>query len=174
MEKYRLYNETKEQYETVISEGEPTVCPSDPADTIKEGSITVQELDVKTNPNNIATELNLANYKQLKFNAIDEKSGDLILSGGFNYGGIDFSLRLTSQINLLGVEIKRNDPILPITFNSVDNTQEIVLSTAADVDNFFMSALGQKKAFLDSGTALKDEVRAATDKTEVDAVIDNR
>jgi len=116
----------------------------------------------------------LEGYKQLKYAEIDAKTGSLIVEGGFTYAGKKFSLKETAQLNLLGVQIKRNDPILPITFNNVDNTDTQVLATPTDVDNFFMSALGTKKGHLDSGTALKDSVRAAVDKAGVDAVIDNR
>jgi hypothetical protein len=38
----------------------------------------------------------------------------------------------------------------------------------------YLTALSTKKAHLDSGTALKNQVRAATTHNEIDAVIDNR
>ena len=46
MNKYKLYNETKEQWEYVISETEPTLLPDNPSDTIKVGSLCVVESNV--------------------------------------------------------------------------------------------------------------------------------
>jgi len=45
---------------------------------------------------------------------------------------------------------------------------------AEDVVNFYGNAMLTVRAHLDSGTALKEQVKAATTKTEVDAVVDNR
>ena len=174
MDKYGLYNETKSQWEYVISDTEPTVLPDNPADSIKAGSIFIVKTDVETNSDGTATSVSLDNYKQLKYNAIDSKTGELIIDGGFTYNSKVFSLRETAQLNLLGVQIKRNDPILPLTFNTRDNSDTEILTTPTEVDNFFMAALGAKKAHLDSGTALKDSVRAAVDVAGVDAVVDNR
>jgi hypothetical protein len=38
----------------------------------------------------------------------------------------------------------------------------------------YLTALTTKKAHLDSGTALKDQIRAAADTSAVNAIIDNR
>jgi len=48
------------------------------------------------------------------------------------------------------------------------------IADAAEMSNFFLTALGTKKAWQDSGTALKQAVEAAVDEAGVDAVIDNR
>lgn len=117
--------------------------------------------------------LPLSVHKKNRFSEIDKRTGELI-DMGFTYDSKLFSLSNNAQLNLLGIDIKRNDGILPITFNTIDDLDEITFSTAADVDNFFMAALGTKKAHLDSGTALKLQVRNAIDKATVDAVIDNR
>lgn len=115
----------------------------------------------------------LSEYKKLKFDEIDERTSELI-DLGFVYNTKTFSLSNNAQLNLLGIDIKRNDGILPITFNTIDDLSEETLTTAEQVDAFFMTALGSKKAHLDSGTALKLQVRNAADKDAIDAIVDAR
>lgn len=115
----------------------------------------------------------LSGYKKLKFDEIDERTSELI-DLGFVYNTKTFSLSNNAQLNLLGIDIKRNDGILPITFNTIDDLSEETLTTAEQVDAFFMTALGSKKAHLDSGTALKLQVRNAADKDAIDAIVDAR
>ena len=45
MDKYRLYNETKKQYEMVISDEYSTVLPIKPQDVLRNGSQTAIEVD---------------------------------------------------------------------------------------------------------------------------------
>lgn len=114
----------------------------------------------------------------LKFercNEIDAKSGDLIVNNGHAYNAKTFSLKQTAQINILGIDSRKDMVgLLPLTMNTMDNTDTEVLSTVSDVDDFFLSALVAKKGILDSGTALKDQIRAAITEAEVDLVVDNR
>ena len=94
----------------------------------------------------IADDTTLATYKQSKFLEIDIRTGELI-SAGFEYpasSGKIFSLSKNAQINLLGVDIKRNDVLLPITFNTIDDLDDVELVIPQDVDDFFMTALGTK------------------------------
>ena len=120
--------------------------------------------------------VDLAAYKQLKFKEIDARSEELIKEGGFTYNGKQFSLSEAAQINLLGIELKKNFAgILPITFNTYDDLDVETLTTVTHIENFFLAALTAKRTVLDTATlVLKDPIRAATTKAEVDAVIDNR
>jgi hypothetical protein len=117
-------------------------------------------------------------YKQQKFKEINDRSGELILTGGHEFppsSGNIFSLSENAQINILGAERKKDvSGILPLVFNTMDDLGTWAATTASDVDDFFMNALVAKKNILDAGTVLKDQIRIASTKIEVDAVIDNR
>lgn len=121
-------------------------------------------------------QVSLDEYKKAAMERFDKRSGELIEQGGHNYNGKVFSLSRNAQINLLGIDSKRDVAgLLPLTLNTKDNLDTEVLNTPTDVSDFFMNALIAKKTILDIATlTLKNPVRAATDKAGVDAVIDNR
>jgi hypothetical protein len=167
--KYEMYCET-DGWVQIISDTEPTQCPIDGAHSIKAISLIKENIQVN---DGTLTNLNLNDYKKLRFKEIDIKTGELI-SQGFVYNSKIFSLSNNAQLNLLGVDIKRNDGILPLTFNTIDDMDDITFTDPAELDNFFMTALGSKKTHLDSGSALKLSIRNAASHLEVDAIIDNR
>jgi len=115
----------------------------------------------------------LAEYKTIKNDAIDTRTGELIALG-YNYAGLQFSLSQNAQINILAIDTTRDELSYPIDHNNIDDTAVHQLVDATDVHNMYLTALATKKAHLDSGTAFKDQVRLAVDKAGVDAVIDNR
>jgi hypothetical protein len=174
MDKYKVYCETDGWVE-VIASAVPTVCPIDGGHTLRAGSATVIERDIKENIDNIATELSLENYKLLKHNAIDRRTGELI-GQGFSYATKQFSLSPGAQTNILALDNTKDDPALtyPIKYNNIDDTDTYEVVDAADLHNMYLTALATKKGHLDSGTVLKDQVRAAVDEAGVDAVVDNR
>ena len=120
-------------------------------------------------------EVTLATYKSIKSDAIDTRSEEII-SAGYTYAGKQFSLSANAQTNILAMHTIREDPAVtyPVTFNTIDDDDVYNVANSADMHGMFLTALGTKKAVLDSGTALKDSVRTATDKAGVDAVVDNR
>jgi hypothetical protein len=174
MIKYKLYNETKLDWEFVISDVYPTVLPINPEDVLRDGSQTVVEENVKFNDGTkvIAT---LPNYKSLRYNEIDRKTGELILNG-FIYASKTFSLSYNAQINILALDETRNDPALiyPIQYNTIDDLDTYSVVDATDLHNMYLAALSTKKGIIDSGTVLKTEIRNAQTEAEVDAIIDNR
>lgn len=172
MNKYRVYC-TVHGWQEVISDTVPTVCPVDGLAELKPDSQVVLKLDVKTNDDNTSTELPLADYKTLRYNEIDAKSIELI-SGGFVYAGKTFSLSQNAQINLLALEVDKNNMSYPIKWNTKDDADKYDIVDATDATNFHLTSLNAVKTILDGGTDLKDQIRAATDKAQVDAVIDNR
>jgi hypothetical protein len=176
MNKYRVYNETTGQHEYGIFDTEPTVCPDNPSDTMRVGSPTIVESNIEVGDGS-AVITSLQNYKKLRFKEIDARTVELI-AVGFQFdngnGVKTFSMSNNAQINLLGVDMKRNDGILPITFHTTDDMDGETFTTPESVDAFFMTGLGTKKAHLDSGSALKVSIRTATDEAGVDAVVDNR
>jgi hypothetical protein len=174
MDKYRVYCETH-GWQQVIASAEPTVCPTDSVAELRAGSATIIEKDIKENIDGIATELSLDDYKLLKHNAIDRRTGELI-SLGFPYASKQFSLSAGAQTNILALDNTKDDPALqyPIKYNTKDDTDTYDIIDATDLHNMYLTALATKKGHLDSGTALKDQVRAAVDEAGVDSVIDNR
>jgi len=118
----------------------------------------------------------LDEYKQYKNdNQIDKRTEELILSG-YDYGGTLMSSSLNSQANLMAVHKDRNEAWLsyPITFSSKDNLSSISIANATELNNLYLAFLSHKKGHMDSGNVLKDQVRAATTKGAVDAIIDSR
>lgn len=114
-----------------------------------------------------------AQYKEYRYAEIDSRSGELI-SEGFVYGGKTFSLSSNAQLNLTGADSARADLTYPVTWNNIDDTDTLDVADATDMHNMYLQALGTKKAHLDSGTALKEQIRNAVDRAAMEAVVDNR
>lgn len=117
--------------------------------------------------------LSLPAYKKEKNLDIDLRSA-LLIEDGFTYQGKVFSLSTNAQINISALNQTRNDLTYPVTYNTIDDIDTYDVVDAADMNAMYMAALATKKAVLDGGTSLKTQVRQATTKEEVDAVIDNR
>lgn len=117
----------------------------------------------------------LPTVKDRKYKAIDSKTKQII-SKGFLWEGEYHSLSDNAQRTLLGLDQLRNDPamVYPVKVNSLDDTADAVLTNAAEVHAFFLAAMGTFRSIWDAGTALKDQVRAATTVDAVNAVKDAR
>jgi high-affinity nickel permease len=117
----------------------------------------------------------LALAKSDKTVAIDDKTRELIQQG-FTFAGLVFSLSTSSQSTLLGLDALRNDPLLvyPINYNTLDDLDVYAIPDAATMHAFFLTAVGTVRAWLDSGTALKNLVRAAATVAAVNAIVDPR
>jgi hypothetical protein len=110
-----------------------------------------------------------------RYEEIDERTEELI-SQGFIFAGKLFSLSDNAQINILGLEQVKDDPAMtyPINYGAKDSGDYVVLADAAAMHGLFLTALGTKRARLDSGRALKTAIGAATTLAEVDAIVDDR
>ena len=119
--------------------------------------------------------LDLNGYKDYRFTEIDSKTEEKIKLG-FSYQSKVFSLSANAQTNILALDNTRNDPAMtyPVGYSTLDDSEHYDVLDATDLHNMYLTALATKKAWVDSGTTLKDTVRAATTYTEVQAVIDNR
>lgn len=117
----------------------------------------------------------LAQYKYDKSQSIDDRTNELIMLG-YIHDGVTFSLSIPAQTNLLALYTTRNEPSItyPIEYNNIDDSVLYSVPDAATIEAMYLTALGTKKAHLDSGTVFKTAVRNAVDKAGVDAVIDNR
>ena len=113
--------------------------------------------------------------KTNKFDQIDSKTNSLI-NNGFTFASKTFSLSLAGQSTLLGLDLLRNDIALtyPIYYNSIDYNDVLEITDSITVHNMVLTAVGTYRAHKDSGTALKDQVRAATTVAGVEGIVDNR
>lgn len=169
MNKYKIYCETDGWLE-VIASAAPTVCPIDGGHTINTDSITVVERDIKVNDGSY-TELTLADYKTLRYNEIDSKTGVLI-AAGFIFDGSTFSLSAHAQMNWSEIHSNQASFTFPLTLSCLNSdTYDLA---AADVENFWGTAMATVKGHLDSGRVLKKQIFDAVDEAAVDAVTDNR
>jgi len=117
--------------------------------------------------------LDLAEYKAFRIDEIDSKTNDLIALG-YVYQGYTFPLSQNGQINLLGMITTKDYLPYPINLNNINDTAVYQIQNATDLSNLYMTALATKKAILDSGTALKQQINAAIDELAVSLIIDNR
>lgn len=110
--------------------------------------------------------------------AIDARTGALIALG-FEFppgGGQRFSLSQEAQSRIMGADSLRLDPLFayPLSWNTIDDMGVMSLPDAATVHAFCLTAVGTYRAHIDAGTALKDQIRAATTSAEATAVTDDR
>ena len=117
--------------------------------------------------------LDLAEYKTYRNEQINERTGELIALG-YSYAGLTFPLSDHAQTNLLGIYSTKELLTYPIEWNNLDDTAVYNITDATDVSNIFLTALGTKKASLDSGTHLKQQIEAAIDYVAVQAITYNR
>ena len=119
--------------------------------------------------------LNLDDYKALRYKEIDIRTEEKIKLG-FSYAGKVFSLSANAQTNILALDNTKDDPALsyPIGYSTIDDSEHYDVVDSTDLHNMYLTALATKKAWVDSGTNLKDAVRNAIDEQSVQAIIDNR
>jgi len=115
----------------------------------------------------------LSEYKAFRVSEIDARTGELIALG-YTYQGVTFPLSQNGQINLLGMITTKDYLPYPIGLNNINDTAVYQIQDATDLSNLYMTALGTKKALLDSGTGLKQQINAAIDESAVSLIIDNR
>jgi hypothetical protein len=152
--------------EDLLARGVPTrYWKINPDDTVEEMSPTEKEA-VDNDP------VQLEKLKAERRLQIDLKTQELIAKG-FVYAGKTFSLSANAQIywsNLLNVPADQ----YPLTVNTLDDLSTYEIASAEEARAVYAAALMTVKTRLGSGTALKNRIRAATTKAEVDAVVDDR
>ena len=87
-----------------------------------------------------------------------------------------FRIDDASLIRYIGLWVTRNDPsaTYPVLINTYENDDVQTLASAAAVNQFFLEAFGAVRGFSDSGTALKQQIIAATTRAQLDAIVDPR
>ena len=110
-----------------------------------------------------------------KVKAIDARTNALI-DLGFQHAGMMFSLSIPAQSKMTAAHQIKDHPMFayPVEWNSITDEEVYSIASADDMDFFYLTAIGTIRVRLDSGTALKGAVRAATSVAEVDAVEDPR
>ncbi|MGH7701644.1 MAG: hypothetical protein ACREMO_00990 [Gemmatimonadales bacterium] len=113
--------------------------------------------------------------KAVKSKAIDARTVELIAEG-YAYGGKQLSLSAMAQVTLLGLDQVRDDPsfAFPVVLNTIDDADTYQVKDATDAHALFLAAVAAYRQHKDSGTQLKDQVRAAATVAELDAVKDGR
>lgn len=113
--------------------------------------------------------------KRAKCAEIDERTVQHIAEG-FVFNDMRFSLSQNSQLQLLGLGAFARAKAIsyPVRYNTLDDKNVFELDDADTVEEFVATAIGTYRRWLDSGTALKDLVRKAETKDELDAIEDAR
>jgi len=114
----------------------------------------------------------LAEAKDMKTTEIDDHT-EFLISKGFFYQGLQFSLSLECQTNLTRIS-QFADQIVPFTYSTIDNTASISILTADEARLFVLAGVSVVGYALVSGNALKDMVRACTTISQVTAIVDSR
>lgn len=113
--------------------------------------------------------------KERRFELIDARTR-LLIDAGFVFEGKTFSLSQQAQTTYTGLYAVRAEPVLvyPVQVNTRDDEATHELADADAVRAFYLTAVGTYRGRLDAGTVLKDQIRAATTRAELDAVVDER
>lgn len=173
MDKYRVISiESPLLYQEIISSGVPTVCPN--GETICERKTIKLEKDIRFNDGSFK-EVTIEDAKFLRLNEIDRKT-EAIIQTGYSFAGKQFSLSINGQTNILALDNSKDDPAItyPIGFNTIDDSETFMIPDSATLHGMYLTALGTKKAYLNSGTDLKTLINACSTVEEVDSIIDNR
>jgi len=103
---------------------------------------------------------------------------DELIAGGFQFppgAGAYFSLNITAQLRMLGMfQMRANPDIYPVMWNSLDDTSVFTIPDQATAEAFHLTAAATIQGTVNSGTTIKDAIRAATTIEELDAVVDPR
>lgn len=119
------------------------------------------------------TTATLEEHKNKKHMAVDGRTRELI-AVGFSHASKQFSLSPAAQQKLAYMHSMKDSLTYPVKFNAIDDQDVLSIADATEMDAFCQAGVDAVRSHLDSGTALKDSVRAAADKAEVDAVVDSR
>lgn len=106
---------------------------------------------------------------------IDVRTSELI-DVGFTFDGKQFSLSNNAQMKMMGSHEVRSDPafVYPVKWNTIDDLSIHSLVDSDALHAFYLTGVSTVRAHLDSGTELKDQIRATTSVAEIEAIEDNR
>ena len=110
-------------------------------------------------PGEYTLEYDLKELQKRTFAKIDARS-DALIANGFTFQDVLFSCSVEAQARYNAMMLLA-DELAPLDINSLDDTAKIRLETGNDVRAFCLAALNHVKTVVDSGTQVKDTVRAA-------------
>jgi hypothetical protein len=118
----------------------------------------------------------LDDYKAIKIEAINARTGALIAGGSVTFDSVIFSLSPNAQMNATNIYFGQaaydTAGMFPMRISTKADTDYSL--TLANVDGYYFAIVAAKQAELDAGAVLRNLVHAAVDKAGVDAVADNR
>ena len=119
--------------------------------------------------------VSLDEYKVGKYQEIDNKT-QILISQGFLFDGKLFSLSIPAQSNWTNIKANKQDFIdlgaFPLGISCQDGS--IYMLQEADVFTFWLTGMSTVKTHYNSGGILKEQVKNATTKEEIESIIDNR
>lgn len=115
----------------------------------------------------------LASRKNERMAEVDKKTQELI-ANGFMWNSVCCSLSTRAQIRIMGIRIAKDDITYPLVWSGKNDQDSMELANASEVNSFFLTALGTVKATVDSGTALKNSIRACSNIDAVNLIVDGR
>jgi len=120
---------------------------------------------------------NLGEYKKRRYEEIDARTRALI-DTGFVFDDTVFSLSLQAQINLNRLRTNLLTGVLtaldfPRPYSRIDN-QDYIINNIRDASDLYATGDNRLDQRIRSGNNLKNQVRAATTKAEIDAITDDR
>ena len=114
--------------------------------------------------------------KTNKATLIDQRTVQLIDTGFESPGASGDFYEVTGDSGkyLLMLDLFKASIAFPVVINTIDNLGKISLADIAALDTFVSGALGFVRGHEDSGTVIKDSIRAAADLAAVAAIVDPR
>jgi len=97
-----------------------------------------------------------------------------LISEGFLHNAKTFSASLNSQSKMFGLYNRKAGLTYPVKVNTIDDMAEETLADSAAVDAIHNACMDCIQGHLASGTALKNQVRAATTTADINSVVDTR
>jgi len=113
--------------------------------------------------------------KQKRYAEIDAHTDELVAQG-FIFAGKVFSLEPDAQTNIIGLDMARNEAamVYPINYGARNSGDYLTIPDAATMHGLYLTALGTKRAWLDSGQSLKVAIFETTTVAAALAVVDPR
>lgn len=118
----------------------------------------------------------LDQLKAQKMTEINQRTAQLIAQG-FEYpaaSGKIFSLSIHSQLNISELRTTKAENPYPFDWGTIDDLDSHTMTSDADVEAFYQAARATLFQHKFTGETLRKQVRLATTRAEIDAVIDNR
>lgn len=137
------------------------------------GDVIVSESQLDSLIDNHEVE-DLTELKEKRKLEIDTQTAALIALG-FIFDSHTFSLSLSAQSNWTNIKANKADFAALGAFPLQTTSKEgIYYLTEANVNNFWLTAMVRIRTLYEGGNALKESIKNAVDKVEVNSIVDTR